>query len=70
MSKHYTCDFCKENIYEPEVMLRGVVGVSGGILLPEKYQERHFCSSECFWNWAGRFSPYIPSCLNREDGST
>lgn len=55
--KHYTCDNCKIEISEPEVILKGVLGTSGGILLPERLHEKHFCKPTCFWQWIDRYHP-------------
>jgi hypothetical protein len=54
----YKCDNCgKETTSKPEVWLHGVTGKSGGILLPEKHHDRNFCSPDCFWIWAEKFTP-------------
>jgi len=55
--KHYTCDNCKIEISEPEVILKGVLGTSGGILMPERLHEKHFCKPACFWQWADEKHP-------------
>jgi len=57
--KHYTCDNCEKAGYgnDVEVVLKGISGTSGGILLPEKLQEKHFCCPECFWEWVNKYKP-------------
>lgn len=55
--KYYKCDKCEKEIITPEVTLTGVIGTSGGILLPEQLHKKHFCSSECFWEWIKKYNP-------------
>ncbi len=56
--KQYVCDKCGKVVTsEPEITLKGVVGTSGGILLPESLHEKHFCSTGCFWDWARTATP-------------
>jgi len=57
--KHYTCDNCEAVISggDPNVFLNGIIGSSGGILLPELFQEKHFCGPECFWQWVDKHHP-------------
>jgi len=51
--KFWKCDQCGvELVSEPEVTLNGVGGMAGGILLPERYKEKHFCRPQCFYVWA------------------
>jgi len=57
--KYYACDFCEIKINEPEVELKGVTGTQGGLLLPERFHVKHFCSTECFWDWVIKFKPRI-----------
>ena len=58
--KHYRCDECGKETgqngtgAEPPIVLKGIAGTSGGILLPERFLEKHFCSPECFWDWADK----------------
>lgn len=42
---------------EPAVSLNGVTGTSGGILLPEQFHKKDFCSVECFWVWVSKYRP-------------
>ena len=53
--KYFKCDFCESSVVEPGVILHGIVGASGGVLLPEKFHEKHFCKPECFWKWVEKF---------------
>jgi hypothetical protein len=54
--KYYECDWCKKKIIEDKmVTLKGAVGLSGGILLPERLQEKHFCDPKCFWEWIHKY---------------
>jgi hypothetical protein len=47
-----TCDYCGKGCsHDPQVQLKGVSGASG-ILLPEPFMEKDFCSPKCFWEWA------------------
>lgn len=57
--KLFKCDYCERMIGggEPPVSLKGIVGLSGGILLPEQFHESHFCNSNCFWRWVNEFNP-------------
>lgn len=56
--KFYRCDMCEiEEQGEPPVVLTGVTGLSGGILLPERFHEKHFCSPGCFWEWVEKYNP-------------
>ena len=55
--KHYTCDDCGTMISEPEVILKGAIGTSGGILLVERLHEKHFCKPACFWRWVDIHHP-------------
>ena len=49
--KSYTCDFCQISLSgTPEIILTGVSAQSD-ILLPARFQEKHFCKSLCFWQW-------------------
>lgn len=53
--KIYKCDssLCDKNCAEDEmVTLKGYAGLSGGILLPDSFLEKHFCNSACFEDWA------------------
>jgi len=54
--KYYQCDLCG-NVTSSElgVELKGVTGTSGGILLPERLQEKHFCNPDCFWKWIHKY---------------
>ena len=52
--KIYKCDrnLCDNVCNESEMItLNGYTGLSGGILLPDAYQEKHFCSAQCFEVW-------------------
>lgn len=55
--KYYSCDnpSCEVKGTEPKVVLKGITGTSGGILLPEQCQEKHFCEPKCFWEWADKY---------------
>lgn len=55
--KYYSCDNCKAEIKAPEVVLKGVTGTSGGILLPEHFHKKHFCTPVCFWQWVDKYHP-------------
>jgi len=46
----YRCDFCdSESASEPKIKLKGFTDhKEAQILLPEQFQERHFCSRGCF----------------------
>lgn len=58
---YYICDNCnKVTVGDPEVKLKGISGTSGGILLPEKYIEKHFCCPTCFWRWSIKYNPLTP----------
>lgn len=61
---HYTCDDCGTTVSEPKVVLKGVIGTSGGILLPERFQEKHFCKPACFWRWVSIYHPVEVRDLN------
>ena len=56
---NYTCDECGQNIGggEPSIKLEGIVGTSGGILLPERFHKKHFCNTICFWEWIDKYNP-------------
>lgn len=58
--KFYRCNFCEKEINEALVVLNGIVGISGGILLPERFHQKHFCSPICFWDWVSKYKPVIP----------
>ena len=58
--KFYRCDFCEKEINEALVVLNGIVGISGGILLPERFHKKHFCSTICFEDWVLKYIPVIP----------
>lgn len=49
----WKCDKCGgSHVGEnPKIVLKGYTGWSGGILLPESLQEKHFCSNICFEEW-------------------
>jgi len=50
--KYYRCDNCdKLNTGNAPVVL------TGGILLPELYMEKHFCCRDCFWKWITKCNP-------------
>ena len=54
MKQPNTCDHCENNICgpKPEITLKGYKRTSdGGILLPERYHEQHFCDRACFVEW-------------------
>uniref|UniRef100_A0A6M3LBZ2 Uncharacterized protein n=1 Tax=viral metagenome TaxID=1070528 RepID=A0A6M3LBZ2_9ZZZZ len=54
----FQCDECSKKVGGvPEVKLNGITGTSGGILLPERFHEKHFCKPACFWNWARKYDP-------------
>lgn len=55
--KQYVCDKCGSYVTKPEVVLKGITGTSGGILLPEQFHEKHFCSPGCFWKWIDLYNP-------------
>lgn len=57
--KFYRCDKCgtEEPRSEPTVSLTGATGTSGGILLPERFHVKTFCSVECFWKWINLYCP-------------
>lgn len=57
--KYYKCDNCEKEVPHKDapVVLSGVTGTSGGILLPEFFCEKHFCSPTCFWEWIRRYDP-------------
>lgn len=56
--KYFECDFCKVSfIAQPKVVLNGVTGSSSGILLPEQFHVKHFCKTDCFWNWIHKYDP-------------
>ena len=60
--RYYECDWCnKKNAGSAEVILKGATGTSGietlGALLPERYHEKGFCSTDCFWKWTEKYSP-------------
>ncbi len=49
----YKCDQCdKELGGRPKIVLTGYVRKhDAGILLPEHFHEKHFCSRKCFEEW-------------------
>lgn len=49
----WKCDKCDSGHagHEPNIVLKGYTGWSGGILLPESLQEKHFCKNECLEAW-------------------
>lgn len=52
--KIYKCDagLCNEQCEESKmVTLKGYTGLSGGILLPDRFHEKHFCDDKCFEDW-------------------
>ena len=52
--KIYKCDrnLCDEICDENKMItLKGYTGLSGGILLPDSFQEKNFCSALCFEVW-------------------
>lgn len=52
----YECDWCQKIKHgKPEIILKGIVGTSGGILIPERFHEKHFCDPECFWKWIDKY---------------
>jgi hypothetical protein len=54
----YKCDFCEStSISEPAVELNGITGTSGGILLPEQFHKKIFCTRSCFWSWVEIYKP-------------
>ena len=60
--KRYICDNCERVIGgnyggKPLAVLQGIVGTSGGILLPEALHEKYFCKTDCFWSWAKKYCP-------------
>lgn len=57
--KAFICDCCKKTFYsrDTHVELKGIIGTSGGILLPERFHEKDFCNPECFWEWVEKFKP-------------
>jgi hypothetical protein len=55
--KIYQCDECEKQCEtEPAVEVRGITGTSGRILLPDRFIEKHFCSTDCFWQWIRKHS--------------
>ena len=60
--KYYSCDNprCEIKGTEPKVILKGIIGTSGSILLPEQLQEKHFCEPQCFWQWINIYHPSGP----------
>ena len=56
-----TCDMCdrdrKDMEHDFHISLKGITGTSGGILLPEQFHEKDFCSSDCFWDWVEKYNP-------------
>lgn len=69
----YKCDnaLCDKNCNISDmVTLKGYTGLSGGVLLPDKYQEKHFCNGECFETWliieANICKKEIVGALNRK----
>ena len=58
--KKYECDFCnKPMASRPPVKLKGITGTSGGILLPEHFHTKDFCSTDCFWKWCVKYCPKV-----------
>ena len=56
--KYFDCDNCKKTTTgDPDIWLNGITGTSGGILLPSRFIEKHFCSVDCFWEWIDKFHP-------------
>lgn len=64
--KFYRCDngTCNKEMVgtgsftrEPAVKLSGITGTAGGILLPEQFHRKHFCSPNCFWEWVRKYDP-------------
>ena len=55
--KKYECDACNKEIGggEPDIKLSGIAGTSGGILLPGRFQEKHFCCEDCFRDWMDKY---------------
>ena len=53
--KNYTCDTCEATISNPKIILKGLTGTSGGILLPDRFIEKHFCGSDCFLDWVDKY---------------
>ena len=53
MAKIFRCDFCNEiQSGEPSTVLKGYYPRRHGtIMLPEKFQEKHFCCSDHFYHW-------------------
>lgn len=52
--KIYKCDnsLCDKNCDKNEMLtLKGYTGLSSGILLPDSFQEKHFCNGGCFEDW-------------------
>lgn len=48
------CDYCKQQVHgDHPISLRGVCESRGGILLPEQFHQRDFCSKGCLANWTG-----------------
>ena len=46
------CDKCGgESGQQNLVTIRGFTGLSGGITLPDRFQEKHFCGKRCFVEW-------------------
>ena len=46
------CDKCKNVCGGEDVIeVKGFVGLSGGILLPERFHRKHFCNRRCFVQW-------------------
>lgn len=53
--KGYQCDQCDVfKVGEPEIFIRGYwPRLKGGLMIPERYKEREFCSRKCFKEWIG-----------------
>ncbi len=63
--KVYVCDNvrCDKNCPESEmVTLKGYTGNAGGILLPDRFQEKHFCNSDCFEVWLSNEAKICKLC--------
>lgn len=45
------CNYCGNRCGQEFITLKGYVGSSAGILLPDRFQEKHFCDGDCFETW-------------------